>query len=101
MRSASQGPNPSSRRSGLPMPITSHVIVSPSYDFVGDRALRRDQLHAERHLTPGVRRAAQAWVEGADARFDAVEHRLWDFVAANVLPGDLRHRLIHGESVLA
>ena len=55
----------------------------------------------QRHLPGGVRRTAQARVEGADAGLDAVEHGLGDLGAVDVVLGDLRDGPVHRQVVLA
>src|SRR5271166_5974652 len=79
--SASQGPMPSSPRSVLPQArmrhraLFMHLIVARSAapDLVHNFAIRRDQRENQRHLTKGMGRAAEARIEGADHRLDAVQ----------------------------
>ena len=55
----------------------------------------------QRHLADGVGRATQAGVVTADAVLNAVEHRLGNFGAVNIMFRDLRHGAVHGQVVLA
>src|ERR1022692_5286604 len=45
-------------------------------------------------------RAAKARIEGADARFQAVQDRFLDLGALHIMLGDLRYGAIHGQAVL-
>ena len=54
----------------------------------------------QRHLAEGVRRAGQARVVAADDRFHAVEHRLLEPVALDVLARDLEHGAVHRRVVV-
>ena len=47
-------------------------------DLVADSPVGADELHVQPHHTHGVRRAAQAGVERADARLEAVQDALGD-----------------------
>ena len=75
--------------------------VSLAPHLMQDRAVGADQPHDQRHLADGVRRAAQARVEGADAGLQRGSGPLGDLRPADVVLGDLRDGAVHRQVVLA
>src|ERR1700690_2159736 len=55
----------------------------------------------ERHLSEGVRGAAQAWVIRPDYGFDAIEHSLSDFRPVDEMSCYLKDALVHCQVVMA